>query len=139
MPKLKNLYDLQSFDTAIEQVKTFDSAGGIILGRNLEFVTQNVFEQRVAGVTFLDSGITVDNTGGWADAITKRKIGVNGGFKTEGDNSNGTGKISIQGESDTLPVIMREANSDWTEMQLKQSDLEGRNLVNDLIGDHDKL
>ena len=139
MPKIINLYDLKSFDAAIDQAKTLDSAGGTILGRNLEFVTANVFEQRVAGVTFLDSGITFDNTGGWADAITKRKIGVNGGFKSEGDNSNGTGKISIQGESDTIPVIMREANSDWTEMQLKQSDLEGRNLVNELIGGHDKL
>jgi hypothetical protein len=139
MPKLKNLYDLKTFDNAIEQVKSFDSAGGTILGRNLEFVTSQVFEQRVAGVTFLDSGITFDNTGGWADAITKRKKGVNGGFRTEGDNSNTDGKISIQSESDTISVIMREASSDWTEMQLKQSDSEGRNLVNDLVGGHDKL
>ena len=139
MAKLKNLYSLESFDRAIEQVKQMDTAGGTILGRNLEYVTQEVFKQRVAGVTFLDSGIEIDNSGGWADAITKRKIGVNGGFRTEGDNSNTNGKISIKAESDTIPVIMREASSDWTEMQLKQSDLEGRNLVQDLIGGHDQL
>jgi hypothetical protein len=139
MAKLKNLYDLQSFDGAIEQVKQMDTAGGTILGRNLEYVTQEVFKQRIAGVTFLDSGIEIDNSGGWADAITKRKIGVNGGFRTDGDNSNTNGKISIKAESDTIPVIMREASSDWTEMQLKQSDLEGRNLVQDLIGGHDQL
>ena len=139
MAKLKNLYSLESFDRAIEQVKHMDTAGGTILGRNLEYVTQEVFKQRVAGVTFLDSGIEIDNSGGWADAITKRKIGVNGGFRTEGDNSNTNGKISIKAESDTIPVIMREASSDWTEMQLKQSDLEGRNLVQDLIGGHDQL
>ena len=136
---LKNLYDLASFDGAIEQVKAMDTAGGTILGRNLEYVTQEVFKQRVAGVTFLDSGIEIDNSGGWADAITKRKIGVNGGFRTDGDNSNTNGKISIKAESDTIQVIMREASSDWTEMQLKQSDLEGRNLVQDLIGGHDQL
>ena len=139
MAKLKNIYDLQSFDNAIEHVKAMDTAGGTILGRNLEYVTQEVFKQRVAGVTFLDSGIEIDNSGGWADAITKRKIGVNGGFRTEGDASNTNGKISIKAEKDTISVIMREASSDWTEMQLKQSDLEGRNLVQDLIGGHDQL
>lgn len=139
MVKLGNLYDLKSFDRAIAAVRALDTAGGTILGRNLEYVTKEVFKQRVAGVTFLDSGIEIDNSGGWADAITKRKIGVNGGFRTDGDNSNTNGKISIKAESDTIPVIMREASSDWTEMQLKQSDLEGRNLVQDLIGGHDQL
>jgi len=136
MVKLGNLYDLKSFDGAISHLKAMDTTGGTILGRNLEYVTQEVFKQRVAGVTFLDSGIEIDNSGGWADAITKRKIGVTGGFRTEGDNSNTNGKISIKA---TIPVIMREASSDWTEMQLNQSDLEGRNLVQDLIGGHDQL
>lgn len=136
--KLGQIYDLKSFDSAKDTIGTFDGEGGIILGRNLEYVSKKVFEQRVAGATFLNQGITVNNEGGYANAITKLKKTINGDFKLSGSNTNGNGKISLSGEDDSIQVFGKEANSDWSETELKQAELENRNLVTDLLGAHDK-
>jgi hypothetical protein len=141
MAKLGQIYDLQSFDGAkkyFEGQGTNDSSGGMILARNLEHVSSQVFEQRVAGLSFLtNSGITVNNEGGYADFITKLKVRPEGDFKLAGASTNGNGKISIGGESDSIKVFYKEANSDWSETDLQKASLQNINLVARFLQAHD--
>lgn len=137
--KIGQIYNLDSFDGAKEYFKSLDSAGGVVLGRNLEHISSEVFEQRIAGLTFLTgTGIAVNNEGGYAKAITKLKTAVQGDFRDAGDNTNGNGKISIGAEDDTMPVFTKEANSDWSEMDLQRASLENRNLVSEFLRGHDQ-
>lgn len=137
--KLGKTYNLKSFDDARAFFEAHDSAGGTVLARNLEYVQAEVFEQRIPNLTFLTgSDITVDNSGGFATVITKRKKAYTGDFADAGDNTNTTGKISIKRESDTIPVFDKEASSDWSELDLGRAELEGINLVSEFLRGHDQ-
>lgn len=142
MAKLGQVYNLDSFDNAkafFKQKSTNDaSSGGLILARNLEHVSSEVFEQRIAGLNFLTgTGIAVNNEGGYADFITKLKVKPEGEFKLAGQNTNGNGKISISGESDSMKVFYKDANSEWSELELKKADLQNINLVSRYLSAHD--
>jgi len=135
--KVKNLYDMQSFEMAVTAAKTFDGAAGILLPRQLEYISTTIYQQQFAELTLLSqAGIGVNNEGGTAEFITKLKNKINGDFATTGNSTNTDGKISIAGESDTIPVIMKDASSDWTEVELLQAQSANKNLVSDLIGAH---
>ena len=49
------------------------------------------------------------------------------------------GKITLAGESDTIPVFTMEAESDWSEIELKQAELENINLPSRLFEGHAEL
>lgn len=133
----KNVYGLQSFEDAAMTAKGFKDAGGIILARNLEAVSAEIFTQEYPGLTLLsNAGIEVNNEGSGSTSITKLKLAINGQFVESGTNTNGTGKISLSGEDDTIPVFYAEAGSDWTSLQLKQADQQGINLPNRLVEAH---
>lgn len=135
------LYNLDSFEdlTKSHEAKGFkDSAGGIVLARNLEYIDPEIFEQEFPDVTFTQSGVLVNNSGGYAKAITKLKRGKQGGFTNVGDNASNKGKITVTGEDDTIPVIEREAFSEWTDTEVQQADLENINLVSDFIEAHNE-
>jgi len=135
--KVKNLYDMQSFAAAVVAAKTFDGAAGILLPRQLEHISTTIYQQQFAELTLLSqAGITVNNEGGSAEFITKLKININGDFATAGNSSNTDGKISLGTESDTIPVIMKDASSSWTDIELEQAQSANRNLVGELIGAH---
>ena len=140
MAGVKSLFNTQSFvDKAAFAKSAFKDEGGIILARNLEHVSTEVFNQEYAGQTFLNQGITVNNEGGFSTSITKLKMAVNGSFKEAGTTSNTNGKISLSGESDTMRSYLFDGESDWTEIQLKQSELEGVNLVSRYFEGHSEL
>lgn len=131
-----SLYGVQTFEDAATRAKSFKDAGGIILARNLEHVSPEIFTQEFAGLTFLNSGIVVNNEGGYANSITKLKLAVQGGFKESGSNTNTTGKITLGGESDSMAVFTNEAESDWSEIELKQSELQNINLASRYFEGH---
>lgn len=144
MIKVKNLYDIGSIVAAAAVVsnfqtrdgKTFDAAG-ILLPRQLEHIATTIHEQRFAELTLLTSaGISVNNEGGVAESITKLKQSINGDFVIAGNATNTDGKISLSAESDSIPVIMKKAESSWSEVELLQAQLANRNLPGDLIGAH---
>ena len=65
MAKLGQIYNLDSFDSAKNYFKSLDSNGGTVLARNLEHISSDVFEQRIAGLSFLTaSGIVINNDAG---------------------------------------------------------------------------
>lgn len=133
---IKKVYNLKSFEDAAAQAKSFKDAGGVILARNLEHISSELFVQEYPGLTFMQSGITVNNEGGFAASITKIKLAVQGAFKQSGSNTNTTGKITMGGESDTIRVIGREASSDWSEPELKEAELQNINLASRFVEGH---
>ncbi len=138
MKRIKALYDLKSFDGATAYAKKHfaDSTGGIILARNLEHVSQEIFTQEYAGLSFLQQGITINNEGGYATSVRKLKLRTEGDFRESGTNTNTNGKITLVGEDDTIPVYTLEANSDWSEIELKQAELENINLPSRFLEAH---
>ncbi|MBE0469587.1 MAG: DUF2184 domain-containing protein [Methyloprofundus sp.] len=134
------LYDISSFETAAKHAKhNFKDAGGIILARNLEHISAEVFTQEYAGLTFLDQGVTVNNEGGYSTSIKKLKLSVEGGFRESGSNTNGAGKITLSGEDDSMNVFTLEAESDWSEIELKQAELQNINLASRFFEGHAEL
>ena len=137
MKRVKALYDLKSFEGAAAYAKKhFKDDGGIILARNLEHVSEEIFTQEYAGLTFLNQGLTINNEGGYATSIRKLKLRPEGDFRESGTNTNTNGKISLVGEDDSIPVYSLEANSDWSEVELKQAELENINLPNRFLEAH---
>lgn len=138
---LSKLYNFKSFSNAATKVLVNfkDSAAGTILGRNLEAVDPTIFKQQYAGLTFLQSGVDVNNFGGWAEFVTKIKRNIVGGFKSGDDTVNGTGKISVGAEKDQIPVFPYEGFSDWADDEVKQAELENRNLVSEFVEAHNIL
>lgn len=137
MKTVKALYDLKSFEGAAAYAKkNFRDTGGIILARNLEHVSEEIFTQEYAGLTFLGQGITLNNEGGYSTSIRKLKLRTEGDYRESGTNTNGNGKITLAGEDDTIPVFSLEANSDWSEIELKQAELENINLPSRFLEAH---
>lgn len=140
MKRIKSIYDTQSFaDKAAFAKAQFKDTGGIILARNLEHVSSEIFTQEYAGLTFLQSGIAVNNEGGYASSIKKLKLKAEGQFRESGSNTNTNGKITLSGEDDTIPVYTLEGSSDWSEIELKQAELEGVNLPARYLEAHAEL
>jgi len=138
--RVKSLYGVQSFDAATAYAKkNFKDAGGIILARNLEHVSAEIFTQEFAGLTFLQQGIAVNNEGGYATSIRKLKLRTEGGFRESGSNTNTSGKITLSGEDDSIPVFTMEGESDWSEIELKQAELENINLPSRFFEGHAEL
>lgn len=139
MVKVKNIYNVDSFAAAHVAAKSMTSDAGIILARNLEHVSTEVFTQRFVGLSFLGLGIEVNNEGGYADSITKVKTKVSGGFALGAGGDNTNGKISLGGASDTIPVLYKTGFSEWNENEIKQAELEGRNLTTEFFSAHNEL
>jgi hypothetical protein len=81
----------------------------------------------------------VNNEGGYATSIKKLKLAVEGGFRESGTNTNTTGKITLSGEDDSIPVFTMEAESDWSEIELKQAELQNINLASRFFEGHAEL
>ena len=134
--KLSHLYNLDSMKSLEAQSKDTmfkDSAGGIVLARNLEVIDPRIFEQQYPGLSFINSGISVDNTGGYGNSITKIKLSGMGDFTYAGDKSGNKGKISLQAEDDTIPVFQLESFSEWDDTEIQQASMQNINLVQKYI------
>ena len=131
------LYNVKSFeDKAAFAKQNFTDAGGIILARNLEHLSAEIFTQEYADLTFLMQGITVNNEGGYSDSIKKLKLAISGDFRESGTNTNTAGKITLTGEDDNIPVFSLEAESDWSEVELKKAELQNINLPSRFLEAH---
>lgn len=136
---LQKIYNIKSFEDAATKAKNFRDAGGVILARNLEHLSTEVFTQEYPDLTFMQLGVTVNNEGGFAAAITKIKTATEGSFRQSGSNTNTTGKITLSAESDTIRVIAREAESDWSESELREAELQNINLPSRFIDGHNEV
>lgn len=139
--KIGNLYDLESFERFFD-AKTHDFAdalSGTILARQLTHVNATIFEKKYPELAFVNSGITTDNSGGYAQIIQSLRLIEDGGFTQAGDASGNKGKISLHAEDSTIKVIEREAHSIWTDTEVKQADLQNINLPSRYVSAHNKI
>ena len=72
--KLKQLIDENSLLSHLEVAKNFKDASGILLAQHLTKVDPKIFARLYPDNVFLNSGLTIDNTGGLADTIKKIKF-----------------------------------------------------------------
>lgn len=134
--KIGNLYDLASFERLNQTFKSTgfaDAYAGSVLARNLTAVDPQVFEKKYPELTFVNSGIVADNSGGYARRIQSLRKIANGSFRTAGDVADDKGKISLRAEDSTLLVLEREAESDWSDSDVKESALQNINLVSEYV------
>ena len=148
--KIGNLYNLDSFqrasDTYADTSKSIllaagytDAYAGSVLGRNLTAIDPQIFEKKYPELSFVNSGIAADNTGGYARRIQSLRKRNLGGFKTAGDTSSNRGKISLAGEDNDILVVEREAESDWSDSEIKEATLQNINLVSDYVAGHNAI
>ena len=154
MPKLKQMYNLAAMDRFCDSaafqerngiqvpmhIKVGDSvSAGVVLARNLTQVDPTIFEKKYPELAFMNSGINVDNTGGYARRIQSLRLVDQGGFRTAGDAAADKGKISLRGEDSTLAVLAREAFSTWQDDEIKEAELQGVNLPQRYVATHNRL
>ena len=142
----KGLYNLKSFqtlfDTKEEDLKNntlFDSAGGLVLGRNLVAVDPDVLILETPDNTFLSTGITISNVGGYANKIEKLRRHAQGQMTSARDKTTGKGNISLAMNQGEIFVDEIGAESSWNESQIQQSSMQGINLVSDLIAAQNEI
>lgn len=138
--KIKNLYNLDSFDELIGcGHKLKDSDAGTVLARSLTFVNPQILEKKYPELSFMNSGITANNQGGVAKRIQSLRLLDSGSFKNRSDIAGNKGKISLTAEDTFLKVIQRDAHSEWNDTEVKQAALENINLVSSFISGHNKI
>lgn len=140
--KIKEIYNIDSIQKLADSANDTrfkDSDSGIILARSLTAVDPTIFEKKFPELVFMNSGITMNNTGGYVQEIQSLRRSITGSFSQAGDRSDDKNKISITGEDSKLNVHEFEAQSAWTDTEIKQAELEGRNLVTELLEAHNKI
>jgi len=140
--KIKNLYNLGSVQAFIDSAKTVagfqDSDNGIVLARNLTAVDPKIFEKRFPELAFVNSGIQVDNTGGYARRIQSLRLIDQGEYKDRNDEADDKGKISLKGEDSFLKVFVKGAESSWTDDDIKEAAMQNINLPQRYLQAHNK-
>lgn len=140
--KIGQLYDLDRFKSFADSAKKTgfkDSASGVILARNLTAVNPKIFEKKYPELSFVNSGITVDNTGGYARRIQSLRIEEQGDFADSSDLNTGKGRISLTAEDNFIKVFPKEAHSIWSDDEIKEAELGNINLVQRYIQTHNKI
>ena len=140
--KIGNLYNLQSFQGFLDSHRKqgfADGYAGTVLARNLTQVDPTILERKYPELTFVNSGIQADNSGGYARRIQTLRTRETGQFRTAGDSSSEKGKISMAAEEKDLKVISREAESHWDEDDVRESELQGINLPARYVENHNRI
>ena len=141
--KIGQLYNLESFkgflDSPRRQQNFADGYAGTVLARWLTHVDPNILEKKYPELTFVNSGIQADNTGGYARRIQTLRVREQGSFRTAGDSSSEKGKISMAGEEKDLLVISREAESAWSNDEVREAELQNINLPARYVEHHNRV
>lgn len=137
--KLNQLIHEDSLIAHLEVAKTFKDANGILLGKQLTHVDPKIFQKLYPDNIFLNSGISIDNSGGYSNQIQKLRISEKGGFRDANDRGSNKGLISLDGEAATIGVIERIATINYSNTEIEQAKLGKYNLVERLLGATDKI
>lgn len=140
--KIGQLYDLDAVKVFLDSAKApsfQDSATGVILARNLTAVNPTIFEKKYAELSFVNSGIMVDNSGGYARRIQSLRLIDEGDFKDSSDLSGTKGRISLSAEDSFLKVFPKEGHSVWSDDDVKEAELQNINLVSRYMATHNKI
>lgn len=137
--KIGNLYNLDSFEQFLSAKGGFaDSDAGVILARSLTAIDPKIFEKKYPELTFVNSGIQADNTGGYSKRIQSLRLIEKGTFKDSSDAASNKGKISLSAEDSYLKVFVKEAHSIWSDDEVKEADMQMINLPQQYLAAHNK-
>lgn len=139
--KIGQIYNLDAFQEFLDSAKVQgfkDSAAGVVLARNLTAVDPKIFEKKYPELTFVNSGIDVDNTGGYVSRVQSLRLIDQGGFSVNGNKDGNKGKISLEGEDNFLAVKELDAQSEWTQSQVRTAELQNVNLPSRYVQAHNK-
>lgn len=137
--KLNQLIHEDSLISHLETTKSFKDANGILLGKQLTHVDPKIFQKLYPDNIFLNSGISIDNSGGYSNQIQKLRISEKGGFSNVNDRGTNKGLISLDGESSMIGVVERIATINYTNTEIEQAKLGNYNIVERLLGATDKI
>jgi len=134
--KATSIYDYNSIILASTAIAVMDGQNGAFARESLISVSSKIHKFIPNDVTVFDLGISVDNTGGYANAIKSLRSNIEGDFRKNGTSSDTAGKISISGDSNLIEVDGYDAESDYTVAEQNQAVLENRNLHGELLKGH---
>lgn len=137
--KLSQLINPHAFEMHMRDTAKFKDSAGILLGKQLTQVDPRVFMKRYPSNVFLNSGLEIDNTGGYANQIQKVRLSSRGSFRDSTDRGSNKGLITIGGEEDIISVIQREATIEYTDTEIEQAKLGNYNLVQKLFGAQNEI
>lgn len=134
MIELNKLYNTDSIDEMVASRHAFKvpkrinqtNDSGILLARHLTAVNPKVLNFKYPDLVFSELGLTLDNTGGYAQRIQTLRLKASGKFGPEGSDR---GKINIDAEDTLLKVSVREAVVDWSHRKIKEAELGNYNVV----------
>jgi len=140
--KIGQIYNLDAFQDFLGSASKAgfkDSYAGVVLARNLTAVDPKIFEKKYPELTFINSGITADNSGGYVARIQSLRLIDQGEFSVNGDKDGNKGKISLNAEDNFLAVKSLEGQSEWTESDVKTAELQNINLPSRFVETHNKV
>lgn len=140
--KIGQIYNLDAFQGFLDSAKQGgfeDSYAGVVLARNLTAVDPKIFEKKYPDLVFVNSGIDVDNTGGYASRIQSLRLLEQGEFRVNGNKDGNKGKISLDGEDNFMAVKNLDAESEWTESDVKTAEMQNINLPSQFLATHNKV
>jgi len=143
--KVGQLYNTKSFKDMSEMVGSTlksisfgDAYNGTVLERNLTQVDPTVFEKKYPDLTFFNTGISADNSGGAAKRVQSLRLLDHGQFVLSGEETTNKGKISISGEDNDILVYDKTAFAEWTKSDVETAALQNYSLTGRLMAAMDK-
>ena len=130
---MNSIVELNKFDAKLHDgINT----NGAISGEALKVMAGEVFEYFPDDVTWQDIGFTISNVGGYANFVTSIKRATYGGYEKQGNKSKTKGIIGVIGNQTSIPIFGYDAISTFTEVDIKQAQLEKRNIRTELYQAH---
>lgn len=137
--KLNQLMNINSIKAHLEVARNFKDANGVLLAQHLTHVDPNIFKKLYPENVFLNSGLTIDNSGGLKNQIKKIRLSAKGSFEDANNRGANKGLISLDAENDTIGVIAKETSINYTDDEITQAKEENINIVERLLSATDEI
>lgn len=137
--KLNQLMNINSIKAHLEVARNFKDANGVLLAQQLTHVDPNIFKKLYPENVFLNSGLTIDNSGGLKNQIKKIRLSAKGSFEDANNRGANKGLISLDAENDTIGVIAKETSINYTDDEITQAKEENINIVERLLSATDEI
>lgn len=116
-----------------------DASSGVVQRRSLEVIDPTVLSIAYPENAFLNSGLGINNFGGYAEQVTSLRTRAQGAFRKSSDKNSNKGRISVSGEKSTISVEEFDAQELWTDTEVEQAKLEKRNVVSEYMQATDRI
>ena len=127
--KVKNLVNIPAVQAFADSKFADAASNGTVIEQQLTHVDPKIFERKYPALSFMNSGIDFDNSGGIAATVIKSlRIEATGEFVPASDSSGTKGKIGITGEQSDIKVKDMYAFSTWTKKDVARDTAAGINL-----------